>query len=95
MSSITAKKSPKLADALNPEVLNRSVEQIMQSPAFKRIAKMPDDELRVFAQSDKELMAGYFKDAAKAKHEEKVKQEAQQKAAKENMNRNDPNKGIH
>ncbi|MCR4643969.1 MAG: hypothetical protein K5695_00980, partial [Oscillospiraceae bacterium] len=99
MSSMTAKKSQKLADTLNPDVVDHHVARIMQSPAFKQIAQMPDDELRALGQSDQKLMDKFFKARAKEKQNAKTVQEAKQKAAQAkqkaaqaDLNKDNPNK---
>ena len=90
-SSLTAKNSPKLADALNPDVADQNIAKIKQSPAFNQIAQMPDDQLRTLGQSGGLLMDKFFKEAGKAKQTAENQQKAQQRAVQANMNKNDQN----
>ena len=68
-SSITVKNSGILLDAINPDVMDQSVEQIKQSPAFQALAAMKDDQLRLLAQDGDggKLMDRFFLEAAKSK----------------------------
>ncbi len=91
-SSVSTKNSDKLLDALNPEILTEGVNQIKQDPAFQRLSKLPDSELRMLAQDGdcSKLMNKYFQEAAKFKQESKVTQARQQKVteAKNEIARN-------
>ncbi len=95
-SSLTAKKNTNLLKALNPEVMDRSVQHIQKTPAFKKLAQMPDQELRSLAMSGDggKLMDKFFHEAAKVKQADIIRQKNQKKDLNVNPERKDPEKGM-
>ena len=82
-SSVSLKNSSKLRDAHNQDVIDAGVAQIMESPAFGELTKLPEKELISLAQEGdgSRLMDSYFRTAAKVKHTEAAKEAARHQAA--------------
>ena len=78
------KKSAALKNAVQPSVVEQQAGNIMNEPAFKKLAEMPDKELRTLAagKGAEKLMNTFIRETAKHMQQEKAKQNA-------NKNRNE------
>lgn len=81
--SLTNLKSRKVLDALEPDMINRNTEKIKQNPAYQRLCRMDDENLRALALNGKgeKLMNSFFSEAAKNKQNKAFKRQQRLPAA--------------
>ena len=78
----TARQKGLLKNAVQAETMLRQRERLMNTPAFKRLAALPDDELRQLAGQDngEQLKRSYIRELARDKETELHEQARQEKA---------------
>ena len=78
----TARQKGLLKNAVQAETMLRQRDKLMNTPAFKRLAALPDDELRQLAGQDdgEQLKRRYIRELARDKESEIHEQARQEKA---------------